>query len=589
MIKLCELHLTDFRSWKDLNLTNLDNKGLWLIQGVNGSGKSSIRQAIEYLLIDDTAEGISADDLPREGSKECCIRGIFDRDGDVIGITKYRNHKKNKNKIELVLNGNDSLTHTDRRVTQKEIEKLLSVDKRSLLVSTIFSQYSSSFAEIQESDRKKILYNILGLDKYTVFCDRAKDEYNHIDEEIENKSEQIKKGVIESTELDNEFKEMEQKYEYFDKEKKDKIEKLEREKDELKEEDISEMKKRIDELRDKLITIDEEYIKELEKDESIFKDRINENNFKIREVESKIKNAGTGLCPVFNDECDRLIKKKDEAIKKYKPELEILKIFNEDESEKLNKILEKLKIEKNKKESNQNIIDEVGSLRQKIELKNQLNKGIENRKKELDKRIQEINEEENPYKDLMKKLVGKLDSKEKEIKELDKKVKSLKDDIKYYEFWKEGFSPKGIPNLKSESFLDALETETNKVLSETGRGLMVTIGGQSELKSGEVREKISYLVNGVDYARFSGGERQRVRIADMFAFGRLISNINMLILDEALELSLDSAGIESVLKILRNESSRVGTIAVISHNQDLQDRFDNVLRIKKIGGVSEHG
>lgn len=588
MIKLLELHLTDFRSWKELHLTDLDTKGLWLIQGINGSGKSSIRQAIEYLLIDDTAEGISADDLPRDDSKDCCIKGIFDRDGDRVEITKYRNHRKHKNKIILSINGDNSLTHTDRRVTQKEIEKLLNIDKKTLLVSRIFSQYSSSFAEIHESDRKDILYNILGLNKYATFCDNAKDKCDQIDTEIENKLEQMRRIILNTTELDSEFKEMEQKWETFDKEKKAKIERLKVEKYELMEEDTSEMFERINDLREMLIGVDEKDSKSLVRDIEEYSSEISDLNTNIRILKSKMKDAESNTCPIFKDYCDRLQERFEEAQKEFIPEIETLE-KKKNEQELIVETLEfKLKNINDNIQKNKDIVDEVGGLRQRIELKNQLNKGIQDRRTEIGNRIKETLEEENPFLDMMRKITQKIEQKADEIKKLDEDEKSLKDDIQYYRFWKEGFSPKGIPNLKSESFLDALEDETNRVLSETGRGLTVSIGGQSELKSGEVREKISYLINGVNYARFSGGERQRVRIADMFAFGRLISNFDMLILDEVLELSLDLAGIESVLKILKNESTKVGTIAVISHNDAINDKFDNILRVKKIGGISEY-
>jgi DNA repair exonuclease SbcCD ATPase subunit len=88
MVKLKELHLTNFRSWKELHLTGIDNLGLVLIQGTNGSGKSSIRHAIEYLLTDDISDEIPLDELSNDGAGNCKIVGVFQKENDVITITK---------------------------------------------------------------------------------------------------------------------------------------------------------------------------------------------------------------------------------------------------------------------------------------------------------------------------------------------------------------------------------------------------------------------------------------------------------------------------------------------------------------------
>ena len=82
MLALKELEFTNFKSWQKLHLTDLDRKGLFLIQGKNGCGKSSIRQGFEYLILDRTSDDLSVDELPRNKTEECTLRCIIQKGGD---------------------------------------------------------------------------------------------------------------------------------------------------------------------------------------------------------------------------------------------------------------------------------------------------------------------------------------------------------------------------------------------------------------------------------------------------------------------------------------------------------------------------
>ena len=77
MFKLLSLSATNFRSYKTLELNNIDTLGLTLVHGVNGSGKSSIRLLIEYLLTDSFSERIPLDEIAFNGDKDCMMQGTF--------------------------------------------------------------------------------------------------------------------------------------------------------------------------------------------------------------------------------------------------------------------------------------------------------------------------------------------------------------------------------------------------------------------------------------------------------------------------------------------------------------------------------
>lgn len=88
------------------------------------------------------------------------------------------------------------------------------------------------------------------------------------------------------------------------------------------------------------------------------------------------------------------------------------------------------------------------------------------------------------------------------------------------------------------------------------------------------------------YSSFSEGEKLRIDLALLFTW-RAVSKLrnsvstNLLIMDEIMDSSLDSAGTEEFLKIL-NELTVDSNVFIISHKGDqLFDKFDNVIRFEK--------
>ena len=93
------------------------------------------------------------------------------------------------------------------------------------------------------------------------------------------------------------------------------------------------------------------------------------------------------------------------------------------------------------------------------------------------------------------------------------------------------------------------------------------------------------------YASFSEGEKMRIDLALLFTW-RSISKIrnsastNLLIMDEVFDSSLDSAGTDEFLKILRELTSDTN-VYIISHKGDtLIDKFHNVIKFEKVKSFS---
>ena len=593
---LNELSLRNFRSWKSLHLTDIDQIGLCLINGPNGSGKSSLRQAIEYLLLDSISDGFKVEDIPFDKSGDCEIYcKIFNGD-DVIEITKYRDHKQFINKIILSVNGNTSLTSTDRRVTQREIESLLGISSNEVYISTIFTVNSPSFPGAKDSERKEVLYNARGLNKYNGYQEVAKGKVSSTEAHINALNTTLINLNTNLLEVSARLVELERRVSTFDEEKKGKIAKKLREKAEYEEKDITKLKEGIQDLGELNLNGERKNIK-------LYEGEINELRIKkgkleteLNTIQKEFKKIKGGICPVLGSECETLLKEKGRL------ESETMPKINEINFEIIKLIETSIKAEGFLKRYKKIDLDHEQARAKLLELKSELkrveeyNGSIDKMKLKYDLDIEEVAKGENPYIVLKERESEKIEDIKRNIEVKQAAIYRGEELLKYYKFWVKGFGKEGIPNLKVEAFLEQIERETNEILSGIAERLFVKVESQSTVSTGDVREKISYDVISADrritdYASYSGGQKQRVKIADIFSFNKLIGKFNFIILDEVLELSLDERGKGEILELLKKKylSGQVPTIFVISHDDQIKGNFNKVINVGIKDGVSYIG
>ena len=99
-----------------------------------------------------------------------------------------------------------------------------------------------------------------------------------------------------------------------------------------------------------------------------------------------------------------------------------------------------------------------------------------------------------------------------------------------------------------------------------------------------VHEKFSY-------ASFSEGEKMRIDLALLFTWREIASDYknsvstNLLIMDEVFDSSLDGLGTDEFLKIVRF-IIKDANVFIISHKNELFDKFNDVLEFEKFKGFS---
>lgn len=159
------------------------------------------------------------------------------------------------------------------------------------------------------------------------------------------------------------------------------------------------------------------------------------------------------------------------------------------------------------------------------------------------------------------------------------------------------FGKDGIPALIIENAVPQLERIANEILSQMSKGKhYVRFETQRELKSrAGVTETLDILIGDWTserpYETFSGGEQLRIDYAIRFALAELLamragSKVEWLTIDEGLG-SQDAEHRALVLESIKSVASRFKKVLVITHIEDAQAAFDQIIRFDNSdGGVT---
>lgn len=156
------------------------------------------------------------------------------------------------------------------------------------------------------------------------------------------------------------------------------------------------------------------------------------------------------------------------------------------------------------------------------------------------------------------------------------------------------FGRDGIPALIIENAVPQLERIANEILGQMSKGKhYIRFETQRELKSRDgVAETLDIMIGDWTaerpYETFSGGEQLRIDYAIRFALAELLaqragSKVEWLTIDEGLG-SQDAEHRALVLESIKSVSSRFKRVLVITHIEDAQAAFDQVIRFENSDG-----
>ncbi|MBO9369510.1 MAG: SMC family ATPase, partial [Chloroflexi bacterium] len=182
-----KLSLTNFMPYRQ---AELDFAGIHVacLSGENGAGKSSLLEAITWALWGKTARSRRDDDLIRQGADEMAVDFAF-RLGDNLYrvIRQRRGGKRGSTLLEFQIQDDGrwrSLSESSIRATEEKIVRILHLDYDTFVNSAFLRQgRADEFTVKTPAERKRVLSDILGLDVWQEYEERAKNRLVQIQSE----------------------------------------------------------------------------------------------------------------------------------------------------------------------------------------------------------------------------------------------------------------------------------------------------------------------------------------------------------------------------------------------------------------------
>jgi DNA repair exonuclease SbcCD ATPase subunit len=178
----------------------------------------------------------------------------------------------------------------------------------------------------------------------------------------------------------------------------------------------------------------------------------------------------------------------------------------------------------------------------------------------------------------------KLEKFKNDLKSVYDDLSGKKDLIQYHDFSYSLLKDSGVKSKIIKKYLPLINQQVNRYLQMLDFYINFTLDEEfNETVQSPIHEDFSY-------SSFSEGEKQRIDLALLFTWREVAkfknsTNTNLLILDEVFDSSLDGLGTEDFIKIIRYVV-KDSNVFIISHKAGMEDRFESVLKFEKIKGFS---
>jgi DNA repair exonuclease SbcCD ATPase subunit len=232
-------------------------------------------------------------------------------------------------------------------------------------------------------------------------------------------------------------------------------------------------------------------------------------------------------------------------------------------------------------------LHQIAGIRSRIVM---LKKDYDNAQAAADRALTET----NPHASAVALAQDKVKSFEAEIAKVQIEVAKLEEEAAIAESVAKVFGPAGVRAHILDTVTPFLNDRTAEYLNALSDGSISAVWSTlGETAKGDVREKFNIDVEntkgGESFALMSGGEKRKARLATVLALQDLVAsratkNINLWIGDE-IDDALDPAGLERLMGILERKARERGTVLVVSHNE-LTDWIDQTVTVTKSAGKS---
>ena len=580
MLKIKNVSAKNFMSvGNNTQAVNFDNCQLTLVLGHNldmggdgsrnGTGKTTIINALSYALYGDALTNIRKDNLINKTNGKGMITTVeFEIKGKEYRIERGRR----PNILKLYVDGEDAIDQEqqgDSRETQKEIEKIIGFPHNMFKHLIALNTYTEPFLAMKNNDQKDMIEQLLGITELSQKAEILKERQKVTRDAI--KEEEITINAIDTSNqrIEKNIKEIESRSRAWESNKEAKLNELGTAIVEMEKIDINQ------ELDNhKVLAVIKEQVAQkssLEADQKRLTNSANRSKSKLEELQNNLVSAKAGVCPACEQPTAHL-----DTHEKYTADLEDDIVTEKEYYDDLE--LQLLKT--------CGAIDELGEIPETPHTEYSRMEDALQHKHNLDtmhSQLQEKAEEENPYIEQIEglKTTGLQEISFDTMNELTH-LQEHQDFLYKLLTSKDSFIRKKI--------IDQNIAYLNHRLSY----YLEKLGLPHDVKfSNDLGVEITEYGRDLDFDNLSRGERNRLILGLSWSFRDIYESLNrpmnLMCIDELVDSGMDSMGVENALAVLKKMHREQGkNIMLISHKEELIGRVNNVLTVVKEGGFTSY-
>ena len=536
-----------------------------LIIGTNGTGKSTVLDALTFSLFNKPFRKINKGQLANStNEKDCLVEVDFE-----INSKQYKVRRGIKpNLFEIVVDGTPMHKEADDRVMQKMLEEnILKVNYKSFTQIVILGSTNFvPFMQLSGSNRRDVIEDLLDIRIFSAMNSLIKDKIKGQKDEIKT-LDLSKDNIKDKVEMQTNF-----------------INELE-----------SQGKQIIDEKRSKIDTLlceAEDYVMQNEQlsDDVVDLTREQEN---VTGAKGKLKKLNT-LKGKMSNKVATLTKEHKfftehtvcpTCTQNIEEEFRVNRITDAQTKAKelqtgYRELEDAIQKEEEREHQFTKLTKEITELNNGISKNHTLISGCNRQIRDLESEIQRLTDQHANRNTEHEKLAEFNQN----LQEVFKKLADKKEEVMYHDFAYSLLKDDGVKTKIIKKYLPLINQQVNRFLQMMDFYINFRLDEEfSESIESPIHEKFSY-------ASFSEGEKMRIDLALLFTWREVARvknsvNTNLLIMDEIFDSSLDGFGTDEFLKIIRFVI-KDANVFVISHKAELQDKFESVIRFEKVKGFS---
>ena len=548
--------------WSEIDFTGHTTN---LVVGTNGSGKSTMLDALTFALFNKPFRKINKSQLVNAtNEKDCCVEVEFS-----VNNKDYLVRRSIKpNKFDIEVNGTLLHKEADDRANQKILEEsILKVNYKSFTQIVILGSSSFvPFMQLSTSNRRDVIEDLLDIRIFSAMNSLIK-------EKIRTEKEKIRSLDLKRDNIKDKISMQENFIKELEEQGKTNIAENQKKRDALGDE-ICVLIMQTEDLEDNVYGLTEEQKKLTGAGEKLLK---------LNNLKGKLSNrvatltkehkffSNNRVCPTCtqNIEEDFRLNKISDVESKAS---ELKKGYEELESS--------IKSEQERERQFTKLSKEITKLNNGISKNNTQISGFQRQIRDLESEVQRFTEQLANRSTENEKLTEFNSSLQKTIEESSER----REEVVYHDFAYSLLKDDGVKTKIIKKYLPFINQQVNRYLQLMDFYINFTLDEEFvETVRSPIHEDFSY-------SSFSEGEKMRIDLALLFTWREVARvknsvNTNLLIMDEVFDSSLDGFGTDEFLKIIRFVI-KDANVFVISHKSELHDKFNSVIKFDKVKGFS---